>query len=248
MLKVSNLMVFFENALAINDFSMEVKEGELIGILGPNSAGKTTLMNAISGLLVDIRTKEMRRGGERISIYGTITYKGEDITWMDPSLRVKKGIVLCRERHPIFKESSVIENLKIAGYLQPYSQVKKMVEYSLNVFPSLNRLKHRKAGFMSGGEQQMLAVGMALVAQPQLLLLDEPLLGLSPMIQRQLMDTVLNLRKDLSLTVVIAEQFARPVLPVIDRGYVIENGILTVSGTGPELMDNPEVKAAYLGG
>jgi branched-chain amino acid transport system ATP-binding protein len=248
MLRVFNLMVFFENARAINDFSMEVREGELVGILGPNSAGKTTLMNSISGLLVDIRTKEMRRGGERISIYGTISFKDEDITWMDPSLRVKRGIVLCRERHPIFKESSVMENLRIAGYLQPYSQVQRMVEYSLTVFPSLQRLRHKKAGFLSGGEQQMLAVGMALVARPRLLLLDEPLLGLSPMIQRQLMDTVVGLRKELSLTVVIAEQFARPVLPVIDRGYVIENGILTVTGTGAELMDNPEVKAAYLGG
>lgn len=248
MLTVSNLMVFFENALALNDFSMEVKEGELIGILGPNSAGKTTLMNSISGLLVDIRTKELRKGGERISIYGTITYEGDDITWMDPSERVKRGIVLCRERHPVFKESSVMENLRIAGYLQPKAHIREVIHYGLELFPNLKRLRHKKAGFISGGEQQMLAILMTLVAKPRLFLLDEPLLGLSPMIQKMVMETVLKLRKDLSLTVLITEQFARPVLPVIDRGYVIENGILTVKGTGQELMDNPEVKAAYLGG
>lgn len=248
MLQISNLMVFFENALALNDFSMEVNEGELIGILGPNSAGKTTLMNAVSGLLVDIRIKEMRKGGERISIYGRLSYKGEDITWLDPTERVRKGIVLCRERHPIFKESSVIENLRIAGYLMPRKDTKAAIEYGLELFPNLKRLRQKKAGFLSGGEQQMLAIAMALVAKPRLFLLDEPLLGLSPMIQKVVMDTVLKLKADLSLTVVITEQFARPVLPVIDRGYVIENGILTVSGSGQDLMDNPEVKAAYLGG
>ncbi len=247
MLEVRNLMVFFENALALNDFSMEVAKRELIGILGPNSAGKTTLMNAISGLLVDIRIKEMRRGGERISMYGSIDYEGKDITWTDPSERVKRGIVLCRERHPVFKESSVMENLKIAGYLMPRSHIKKTLEYGLELFPNLKRLRHKKAGFMSGGEQQMLAILMGIVANPKLFLLDEPLLGLSPMIQKMVMDTVLRLRSDLSLTILITEQFARPVLPVIDRGYVIENGILTVKGTGPELMENPEVKAAYLG-
>ena len=247
MLEVKNLMIFFENAVALNDFSMEVQEKQVVGIIGSNSAGKTTLMNALSGLIIDMRTKEKRKGGERITVYGEIFYKGKEITQTRPSTRVKKGIVLCRERHPIFPESNVMENLKIAGYLQNRESTREMIQVAFKLFPALTHLKRRKAGFMSGGEQQMLAVGMALVARPELLLLDEPLLGLSPMMQTLLVDAIKLLGKDSNITVVISEQFARPVLPMIDFGYVIENGMLTLQGTGRELMDNPEIKSAYFG-
>ncbi|MFH1294054.1 MAG: ATP-binding cassette domain-containing protein [Pseudomonadota bacterium] len=247
MLSVENLMVFFENALALNDFSMEVREGQIVGIVGSNSAGKTTLMNTLSGLIIDMRIKEKRRGGERITVYGKIIFNGEDITETRPNDRVKKGIVLCRERHPIFPESNVLENLKIAGYLIKTSHVREMIDYVFNLFPALVDLKSRKAGFLSGGEQQMLAIGMALVARPTLLLLDEPLLGLSPMMQTLLVDAVKGLKSESNITVLLSEQFARPVLPMIDYGYVLENGMLTLTGTGQELMDNPEIKSAYFG-
>jgi branched-chain amino acid transport system ATP-binding protein len=247
MLSVNNLMVFFENALALNDFSMEVKEGQIVGVIGSNSAGKTTLMNTLSGLIIDMRIKEKRRGGERITVYGEIIFNGKDISETRPSERVKKGIVLCRERHPIFPESSVNENLKISGYLREKSQVREMTRQVFELFPALVALKSRKAGFLSGGEQQMLAIGMALVAGPKLLLLDEPLLGLSPMMQNLLVDRIKSLRDESGITVLLSEQFARPVLPMIDYGYVIENGMLTLTGTGEELMDNPEIKAAYFG-
>ena len=247
MLEVRNLMVFFENALAINDLTLEVGEGEFVGVIGSNSAGKTTLMNALSGLIIDMRIKEKRRGGERITIYGNIFYKGEDITETKPSERVKKGIVLSRERHPIFPESSVLENLKIAGYLKKRAEVRQTIEYVFELFPALKALKSRKAGFMSGGEQQMLAIGMALVVKPQLLLLDEPLLGLSPMMQQAVIGAIVRLRESSGITVLLSEQFARPVLPLIDRGYVVENGMLAMYGTGKELMDNPEIKSAYFG-
>ena len=247
MLEVHNLMVFFENALALNDFSMEVQEGQIVGVIGSNSAGKTTLMNTLSGLIIDMRIKENRRGGERITVYGNITFRGEDITEAKPNDRVKKGIVLCRERHPVFPESAVAENLKIAGYLKKGSEVREMIKYVFELFPTLIHLKTRKAGFLSGGEQQMLAIGMALVARPSLLLLDEPLLGLSPMMQRMLVNAIKSLRDESGITVLITEQFARPVLPMLDFGYIVENGMLTLIGTGDDLMDNPEVKAAYFG-
>ena len=247
MLEVKNLMVFFENALAINDLSLEVNEGEIVGMIGSNSAGKTTLMNSLSGLIIDMRIKEKRKGGERINVYGNILFNGEDITETRPSERVKKGIVLCRERHPVFPESSVLENLKIAGYLKKRHEIKESIDYVFELFPALSKLKTRKAGFMSGGEQQMLAIGMALVVRPKLLLLDEPLLGLSPMMQQVVMEAVVHLKESSGITVLLSEQFARPVLPVIDRGYVVENGMLALYGTGEELMDNPEIKSAYFG-
>jgi branched-chain amino acid transport system ATP-binding protein len=121
------------------------------------------------------------------------------------------------------------------------------MDYVYSLFPALVNLKERKAGFLSGGEQQMLAIGMTLILKPTLLLLDEPLLGLSPMMQTTLVDAIKNLKKDSGITILITEQFARPILPFIDRGYVIENGMLALSGTGTELIDNPEVKAAYFG-
>jgi branched-chain amino acid transport system ATP-binding protein len=247
MLSVNNLMVFFENALALNDFSMEVQEGQIVGVIGSNSAGKTTLMNSLSGLIIDMRIKEKRVGGERITVYGQIFFQGEEITRTKPSARVERGIVLCRERHPIFPESDVLENLKIAGYLKSRNQIRERIQYVFDLFPALVHLRTRRAGFLSGGEQQMLALGMALVARPILLLLDEPLLGLSPMMQNLLIEAIQTLKDESEITVLMSEQFARPVLPMIDFGYILENGMLTLTGTGAELMENPEVKAAYFG-
>ncbi len=247
MLNVENLMVFYENALAINELSIHVDAGEIVGIIGSNSAGKTTLMNTISGLLLDTQLKEQRKGGERITIFGTINFLGKDVTktWADE--RVKLGIVLSRERHPIFVESDVEENIKIASYLTPKNAKKERMDHVYEIFPPLTRLKKRKAGFLSGGEQQMLAIGMSLMVGPKLMLLDEPLLGLAPTTQVQLIEAIVKIRKDAGVTLLICEQFARPVLPIIDRGYVLENGMLTLHGTGDELYNNPEIKAAYFG-
>jgi branched-chain amino acid transport system ATP-binding protein len=247
MLEVSNLMVFYENALALNDFSMMVGKGRIVAIIGSNSAGKTTLMNTISGLTLDTSIKERRKGGERITVYGKVVFDGEDITDLYASERVKRGMVLCRERHPIFPDSDLLENLKIAGYLKSKREIREMIDYVFHLFPTLTRLKSRKAGFLSGGEQQMLAVGMALVVKPRMLLLDEPLLGLSPVMQTTLVEAVRKIRDETGLTIVITEQFARPILPMIDHGHIIENGMLTMEGDGQDLMNNPEVKAAYFG-
>lgn len=246
MLEVKNLMVFFENALAINDLNLEVRKGEIVGILGSNSAGKTTLMNTISGLIIDMKRKEDRKGGEKITVLGELKFEGEDIMNTEPDERVKKGIVLSRERHPVFPDSSVEENLKIATYLRRDPDIKKTFEFVYHLFSHLKEIKRRKAGFCSGGEQQMLTIGMALMTRPRLLLMDEPLLGLSPVLQRDLTRAIKQIRGE-GVTVLVTEQFARPLLPIIDHGYVIENGILVVFGTGKELKNNPEVKAAYFG-
>lgn len=247
MLEIKNLMVFFENALALNDFNMKVDKGEIVGVLGSNSAGKSTLMNTVSGLIMDMKIKEDRRGGERITVIGEILYNGENITEMTPTERVKRGLVLARERHPIFPDSNVIENLKIAGYLRKGREIKENIDYVMHIFEPLTKLRRRRAGLLSGGEQQMLIIGMALVAQPSLLLLDEPLLGLSPALQQELVKAIIAIRNERHVTIVVTEQFARPLLPIIDRGYVIENGTFVMEGTSKQLMDNPEVVAAYFG-
>ncbi|MEJ2716119.1 MAG: ABC transporter ATP-binding protein [Deltaproteobacteria bacterium] len=246
MLEVRNLLVFFENALALNDLSLDVHQGEIVAVLGSNSAGKTTLMNTVSGLLLDIKKKADRRGGERITIMGEVKFEAQDIIHLKPGQRVKRGIALCLERHPVFRDSDVVENLKIAGYLSSRRQVRQGIELVFGIFPMLRRLKKRKAGLLSGGEQQMLAVGIALMARPRLLLMDEPLLGLSPLLQATLADAVKKICKE-NITILICEQFARPIIPIIDRGYVIENGRLLFSGSRDEVMENPEVKSAYLG-
>lgn len=246
MLEVKNLLVFYENALALNDLSMEVRQGEIVAVLGSNSAGKTTLMNTVSGLLLDSKKKEERRGGVRITVMGQVKFEGREIIELKPSHRVKGGIVLCQERHPVFRDSDVLENLKIAGYLSTRRQVRQGVNLVLEIFPALKRLKRRRAGLLSGGEQQMLAIGIALMARPRLLLMDEPLLGLSPLLQADLTEAVKKIVEE-GITILVSEQFARPIMPIIDRGYVIENGTLVFSGTREELMDNPEVKSAYLG-
>ena len=247
MLEIENLMVFYENAIAINNVNMRCKKGVVTGAFGANSAGKSTLMYTISGIILDIKKKEEMRGGERITVLGSITYEGLDIINMKPSERARKGITLCPERRRIFPESSALENLKIGGYLSTRAQAKKTMEYVFTIFPPLKGLKGREGGFLSGGEQQMLAIGRALMAQPKLLLLDEPLLGLSPLIETILARAIKDINKETGITILITEQYARPIFPIIDYGYVLENGGAVLEGTSEELMENPDVKSAYFG-
>jgi branched-chain amino acid transport system ATP-binding protein len=247
MLEVKNLMVFYENAIAVNNISMTVTEGKITGVFGANSAGKSTLMRTISGIILDQKKKQEMKGGERITILGSITFAGEDIIHMKPSDRARKGIILCPERRRIFAEGSVMENLKIGGILATRSQAKKTLDYVFTVFPALKELKKREGGFLSGGEQQMLAIGRALMAQPKLLLLDEPLLGLSPLMEQMLVKAMQGINKQTGITTIISEQYARPILPIVHYGYVLENGGAVVEGTSRELMKNPDVKSAYFG-
>jgi branched-chain amino acid transport system ATP-binding protein len=247
MLEVNKLMVFYENALAINNINMRARQGEITGVFGANSAGKSTLMYTISGIILDVKKKEEMKGGERITILGAIVFNGSDITDLKPSERAKRGIILCPERRRIFPESSTLENLKIGGYLATKSQAKKTLEYVFTIFPALKKIKGREGGFLSGGEQQMLAIGRALMAQPKLLLLDEPLLGLSPMMEAILARSFRDINMQTGITIFITEQYARPILPIVHYSYVLENGGAVLEGTSQELMNNPDVKSAYFG-
>ncbi len=247
MLEATRLMVFYENMLALNNVSIKCDDNQIVGVFGANSAGKSTLMYTLSGIMEDIRKKEEMAGGERISVLGDITYLGEAIMGLKPSKRAKKGIVLCPERRRIFKECSVLENLRIGGYLATPSQAKDTLEYVFKVFPALEKLQKRIGGFLSGGEQQMLAIGRALMAQPKLLLLDEPLLGLSPLIQAVLVRATKEIRDEMGISIIVTEQYARPVLPIVDYAFILENGAAVLEGTREELMNNPDVRSAYFG-
>lgn len=247
MLEASELMVFYENMLALNNVSIKVADRQIIGIFGSNSAGKSTLMYTLSGIMIDIKKKEEMRGGERISVFGKIEFDGKDITLAKPHVRAKMGIILCPERRRIFPESTVMENLKIGAYLSNKKDTKDNLEYVLDLFPRLKDHLKRQGGFLSGGEQQMLAIGRALMAGPKLLLLDEPLLGLSPAYQKIVVDGTRAIRDSKGITIIVTEQYARPVIPIIDYGFILENGSTVMGGTRDELMDNPDVKSAYFG-
>lgn len=247
MLEANGLMVFYENMLALNNVSIRCGKDQIVGVFGANSAGKSTLMYALSGIMLDISKKEEMAGGERITLSGSIHYHGQEISTVKPSRRAKNGIVLCPERRRIFKESTVLENLKIGGYLATQAQAKETLDYVFTVFPALAKLKTRLGGFLSGGEQQMLAIGRALMAQPKILLLDEPLLGLSPLMQTLLMRTTREIRDERKISIIVTEQYARPVFPIVDYAFILENGSAVMEGTHTDLMDNPDVKAAYFG-
>jgi len=247
MLDATGLMIFYENMLALNNVSIACAQNQIVGVFGANSAGKSTLMYTFSGIMEDIKKKEEMAGGERITVLGQITYLGQDIMGLKPSLRARQGIVLCPERRRIFPESTVLENLRIGGYLASPSQKKESLEYVFRIFPALEKIKKRVGGFLSGGEQQMLAIGRALMAQPKLLLLDEPLLGLSPLIQVLLVRSVKEIRDERGVSIIVTEQYARPVLPIVDYAFILENGAAVMEGTREELLDNPDVRSAYFG-
>ncbi len=247
MLEAKGLMVFYENMLALNNVHLRCKKEEIVGVFGANSAGKSTLMYTLSGIMDDIRKKEAMAGGERITVLGEIKYMGREIGGIKPSRRAREGIILCPERRRIFKESSVMENLRIGGYLATPAQATETLDYVFTLFPALKILRKRIGGFLSGGEQQMLAIGRALMAQPKLLLLDEPLLGLSPLMQATLIRSTKGIRDQRKISLIVTEQYARPVLPIVDYAFILENGTAVLEGNREELMGNPDVRAAYFG-
>ena len=237
MLVLKNIDVFYGKVHAVKKVSMHVDQGEIVALIGGNGAGKTTLLSTISGLI--------RAGG------GRIVFEGRQINRQKPDKIVKSGISQVPERRLVFKPLSVKDNLLLGSYHR-YSfgksaAIARDIDEIFSMFPVLGQRRDQMAGTLSGGEQQMLAIGRALMAKPRLLLLDEPGMGLAPAISQMIFRHISKLRDELGATVLLVEQNARSALKISDRGYVLETGRVIVQGTSLELMHNNDVQRAYLG-
>lgn len=237
MLVIKNIDVFYGNVHAVKKVSLHVDQGEIVALIGGNGAGKTTLLSTISGLI-------RARSGEMI-------FNGQQITRQKPEKIVSSGISQVPERRLVFKPLSVEDNLLLGSYHR-YSfgksrAIARNIDDIYAMFPVLGQRKDQPAGTLSGGEQQMLAIGRALMAKPRLLLLDEPSMGLAPAVSQMIFRHIGKLRDELRVTVLLVEQNARSALKISDRGYVLETGRVIVQGTSQELVQNNDVQRAYLG-
>ncbi len=233
MLKVQDLYVYYGPIEAIHGVSFEVQKNEIVSILGSNGAGKTTILKTISGVL---KPKS-----------GVITFDGKVINSLEPSEIVKLGIIHVPEGRHIFPDLTVKENLILGGYFLPQKEIKNQIDYVFQIFPVLKERINQKAGSLSGGEQQMLAIGRGLMAKPKILLLDEPSLGLAPIVISTIFNILSELSKKENLSVLLVEQNAKKALTISDRGYILINGLIILSGESSTLKDKEEVKRLYLG-
>lgn len=234
LLKVENLEVYYGVIRALKGISFEVNEGEIVTLLGANGAGKTTTMQSIMGL---IHSKS-----------GTVTYDGKNITGMPAHQIVKMGMTQVPEGRRIFAELTVYENLLMGAYTEKdKAKIKRDIDEIYTIFPRLCERKNQVAGTLSGGEQQMLAMGRAIMSHPKLLMLDEPSMGLSPLLVDQVFDIIKHFHS-IGTTILLVEQNASKSLAISDRAYVLENGTIAYSGTGKELSESDDIKKAYLGG
>ena len=233
LLKVDNINVFYGNIHAVKDVSFEVNEGEIVTLIGANGAGKSTTLKTVSGLL---HPKT-----------GDVLYKGKSIKGVRAHKIVEAGLAQVPEGRHVFLHMTVEENLDMGAYTQPASTIAPNKEKVFELFPRLKERRKQLAGTMSGGEQQMLAMGRALMSNASMLMLDEPSMGLAPILVEQIFDIIKELHKA-GTTILLVEQNAQAALSVADRGYVLETGKIVTSGTGTELLASPEIKRAYLGG
>ena len=232
-LKVEDINVYYGSIHAIKGISFQVEEGEVVTLIGANGAGKSTTLNTISGLL---RSKT-----------GSITFLDHDLGRTPPHKIVSQGLALVPEGRRIFLQMSVQENLEMGAFTQKGGDIKADLEKVYALFPRLKERLKQTAGTLSGGEQQMLAMGRALMSHPKLLMLDEPSMGLAPILVEQIFDIIRKLHKA-GTTILLVEQNAQAALSVADRGYVLETGKVVTTGTGHELLESPTIKKAYLGG
>ena len=234
MLNIRNLMVNYGAIEALRGVSLEVNAGEIVSIIGGNGAGKSTLMKAISGL--------------EVAKSGSVEWQGQDITATPSHQRVALGISQSPEGRQVFADQSVEDNLMLGAFLRPArdQEVTKDLEKQYEIFPRLRERRDQHAGTLSGGEQQMLAISRALMSRPKLLLLDEPSLGLAPLIVKEIFAVIRRVR-DEGVTILLVEQMANQALKVSDRAYVLKNGVMVTSGPAKDIANDPAVREAYLG-
>ncbi len=233
MLGIKDLSTHYGAICSVNQVSLHVNPGEIVSLIGSNGAGKTSLLMTVCG--------NPRASG------GSIRFEGEDITHQPSHLIMRKGIAISPEGRRVFPQLTVTENLQMGGFFLGKSEIEAGIEHVFELFPRLRDRASQRAGTMSGGEQQMLAIGRALMSKPRLLLLDEPTLGLAPLIIAQIFEIIQTIRGE-GVTVFLVEQNANRALQIADRGYVLENGRLVLEDTGANLLKNDAVRKAYLGG
>ncbi len=234
LLAVRGVKTYYGNIIALKGVDMDVRQGEIVTLIGANGAGKSTLMMTIFG---NPRARE-----------GSITFDGRDITRMPTHEIARLNISQSPEGRRVFPRMTVYENLQMGAYINGFAHFDQDLERMFTLFPRLKERISQRGGTLSGGEQQMLAIARALMARPRLLLLDEPSLGLAPLIVKQIFDAIRDLNRKEGLTVFLVEQNAYHALKLAHRGYVMVNGLITMSGTGRELLADPQVRAAYLEG
>ena len=232
LLEVNDINVYYGAIHAIKGISFSVDEGEVVTLIGANGAGKSTTLNTVAGLL---RPRE-----------GSIHFVGKDLARVHASDMVKHGMALCPEGRRIFQQMTVLENLEMGGFTRPDKEIPGSIEQMFELFPRLKERQKQIAGTLSGGEQQMLAVGRALMSRPKLLMMDEPSLGLAPLVVQGIFDIIRTVNEQ-GVTVLLIEQNANMALKIADLAYVLETGTITMSGTGAELLADSRVKEAYLG-
>ncbi|KPX48974.1 ABC transporter ATP-binding protein [Pseudomonas syringae pv. tagetis] len=233
MLQFENVSTFYGKIQALHSVNVEVRQGEIVTLIGANGAGKSTLLMTLCG---SPRAQS-----------GSIRYMGEELVGLESSIIMRKSIAVVPEGRRVFARLTVEENLAMGGFFTEKADYQEQMDKVLQLFPRLKERFNQRGGTMSGGEQQMLAIGRALMSKPKLLLLDEPSLGLAPIIIQQIFEIVEQLRHD-GVTVFLVEQNANQALKVADRAYVLENGRVVMQGTGEELLVDPKVRDAYLGG
>ncbi len=234
MLEVTDLCVNYGGIKALKGISFSVEEGQICTLIGANGAGKSTALRAISGL-VPVKS-------------GSIRFKDQEIAGLDTQRVVERGVVLVPEGRRVFDNLTVLENLKIGAYLRKDSAgIARDIEYVYSLFPRLKERHWQSAGTLSGGEQQMLAVGRAMMAKPKLLMMDEPSLGLAPLIVKGIFEIITRLSRESDTTILLIEQNAAAALKAADYGYVIETGEIKIEGAGEQLLNDPRVQEAYLG-
>ena len=233
MLKVDNLHVHYGSIHAVKGISFEVNEGEIVTLIGANGAGKSTTLNTVAGLLKPTS--------------GTIEFEGSSLVGVPAHKMVSKGIALCPEGRHVFTEMTVRENLEMGAFTRTEAESKESRKMVYDRFPRLRERKLQSGGTLSGGEQQMLAMGRALMSKPKLLMLDEPSMGLAPILVKEIFDIIAQLHEQ-GTTILLVEQNARMALSIADRAYVLETGEVSMSGDADELLHDPRVQQAYLGG